>query len=61
LSELPEEAVLFACFFMVPFFSIFLAFPFFLFLLLPKVHYKEKRKRKIETGILLRKVVRFES
>lgn len=48
LSELPEEAVLLACFFMVPFFSIFLAFPFFLFLLLPNVHYKEGKKGKLK-------------
>lgn len=44
LSELPEEAALLACFFMAPFFSTFLAFPFFLFLLLPNVHYKEGKK-----------------
>lgn len=61
LSELPEEAVLLACFFMVPFFSIFLAFPFFLFLLLPNVHYKENRKRKTETGTLLGEAGRFKS
>jgi hypothetical protein len=54
LSELPEEAVLLACLFMVPFFSIFLAFPFFLFLLLPNVHYKKEKKKgkpKYETGM----------
>ena len=61
LSELPEEAVLLACFFMVPFFSIFLAFPFFLFLLLPNVHYKQKRKRKTETGTLLGKARKVKS
>jgi hypothetical protein len=44
LSELPEEAALLACFFMAPFFSTFLVFPFFLFLLLPNVHYKEGKK-----------------
>lgn len=44
LSELPEEAALLAGFFMAPFFSTFLAFPFFLFLLLPNVHYKEGKK-----------------
>jgi hypothetical protein len=39
---------------MVPFFSIFLAFPFFLFLLLPNVHYKKEKKKgkpKYETGM----------
>lgn len=51
LSELPEEAVLLVCFFRVPFFSVFLAFPFFLFLLFPNVHYKEKRKRKLKWGL----------
>lgn len=47
LSELPEEAALFICFFMAPFFSALLAFPFFLFLEPPTVHCKERTKKGI--------------
>lgn len=44
LSELPEEAALFICFFMAPFFSALPAFPFFLFLEPPTVHCKERNQ-----------------
>lgn len=56
LSELPEEAALFVCFFMTPFFSALPAFPFFLFLEPPTVHCKVKKtkqERDHETGLSL--------